>query len=186
MEEVELCLEMAKEAMTNALSRVNGELLKIRAGKAMPQILDGLMVDYYGNMTPINQVASINTPDAKTIVVKPWEKTLIPDLERVILNSDLGLNPQSDGETIRIFIPALTEERRIMLVKHAKNEAEKGRISLRNARHEAFHSLKDLKDEGVSEDDIKRGETKVAEMIKESGEKIDQILAQKEQDIMTV
>ena len=122
MEEVELCLEMARESMENALSHVMGELQKIRAGKAAPQILDGLRVDYYGSSTPINQVASVNTPDSKTIVVKPFEKTLIPDLEKAIVNSDLGLNPQNDGETIRIFIPPLTEERRINLVKHAKRE----------------------------------------------------------------
>jgi len=152
----------------------------------VPQILDGLKVDYYGSPTPINQVAAVNTPDSKTIVVKPFEKTLIPELEKVIMNSDLGLNPQNDGEIIRIFIPPLTEERRINLVKHAKNEVEQSRISLRNARHDAFHSLKDLKNEGVSEDEIKRGEGLVDDMIKEFSEKIDDLLAQKEQDIMTI
>ena len=186
MEELELCLEMAQEAMDKALAHLKGELSKIRAGKAVPQILDGLKVDYYGSATPINQVASVNTPDSKTIVVKPFEKSLIPEIEKVIMGSDLGLNPQNDGDMIRIFIPPLTEERRITLAKHAKHEAEQGKISLRNTRHDAFHSLKDLKDEGVSEDDIKRGEGKVDEMIKEFGEKIDELLAQKEQDIMTV
>ena len=186
MEDLELCLEMAKEAMENALVHLKGELAKIRAGKAVPQVLDGLKVDYYGTATPVNQVASINTPDSKTIVVKPFEKSLIPEIEKAIMGSDLGLNPQNDGELIRIFIPPLTEERRITLAKHAKNEAEQGKISLRNTRHDAFHSLKDLKNEGVSEDDIKSAEGQIDEMIKEFGEKIDELLALKEQDIMTV
>ena len=186
MEEIQLVLDLAREAMEKAFQHVKGELLKVRAGKAMPQILDGLMVNYYGNPTPINQVASVNAPDPRSILVKPWEKTLIPELEKAILNSDLGLNPQNDGELIRIFIPPLTEERRVTLVKHARGEAEQGRISIRNARHEAIHTIKDLKDEGVSEDDIKRGEDQVQELTKEYSEKIDSFLAQKEQDIMTV
>ncbi len=186
MEEVDLCLELAREAMEKSVTHLKGELLKVRAGKAVPQILDGLKIDYYGTSTPVNQVASVNTPDSKTILVKPFEKSLIPEIEKVITNSDLGLNPQNDGEVIRIFIPPLTEERRITLVKHAKNETELGKISLRNARHDAIHALKDLKNEGVSEDEIKRGESKVDEMIKQFGEKIDELLSKKEQDIMTV
>lgn len=183
---MELCLEMAREAMDKALSHLKGELSKIRAGKAMPQILDGLKVDYYGSATPINQVASVNTPDSKTILVKPFEKSLIVEIQKAIMGSDLGLNPQNDGDSIRIFIPPLTEERRITLAKQAKHEAEQGKVSLRNTRHDAFHSLKDLKNEGVSEDDIKRAEGKVDEMVKEYGDKIDEVLSQKERDIMTV
>lgn len=186
MEEIELVLDMAREQMQKAVQYVKGELGKIRAGKAMPQLLDGLMVEYYGNPTPINQVASINTPDGRTIIVKPWEKNMIPEIEKSILASDLGLNPQNDGELIRIFIPPLTEDRRKNLVKHAKQEAEQGKISLRNARHEAINNLKELKNEGVSEDEVKRGEDKINEFTTEYNNKIDDILVKKEKDIMTV
>ena len=186
MEEIELFLEEAREHMEKSLKHVQHELGKVRAGKAVPQILDDLKVEYYGNPTPINQVASINTPDARTIVVKPWEKAIIPDIEKAIQASDLGLNPQSDGETIRIFIPPLTEERRITLVKHARHEAELGKISVRNVRKETNDSLKKLQKEGVSEDDVKRGEEKVQELTNDFTHKIDDILAQKEEDIMTV
>ena len=186
MEEIELFLEEAKDHMDKALKHVQHELGKVRAGKAVPQILDDLKVAYYGNPTPINQVASINTPDARTIVVKPWEKSLIPDLEKAIQASDLGLNPQSDGETLRIFIPPLTEERRLNLVKHARHEAELGKVSVRNVRKDINDSLKKLQKEGVSEDDVKRGEDKVQELTNDYSKKIDDILAQKEEDIMTV
>jgi len=186
MEEIDLFLEDAKEQMDKALKHVQHELGKVRAGKAVPQILDDLRVEYYGNSTPINQVASVNTPDARTIVVKPWEKNIIPDIEKVIQASDLGLNPQSDGETIRIFIPPLTEERRLTLVKHARNEAEVGKISLRNVRKETNDSLKQLQKEGVSEDEVKRGEEKVQNLTNDYTKKIEDILAQKEEDIMTV
>jgi len=186
MEDIQLLLDMVKESMEDSLTHLKNALQKIRAGKAMPQILDGLMVEYYGNSTPLNQVASVNTPDPRTILVKPWEKTLISEIEKTILNSDLGLNPQNDGESIRIFIPALTEERRMTLVKHAKNEAEQGKISIRNARHEVLHNLKELKNEGVSEDDIKRGEESVENLTKEFADKMNAFLDQKEKDIMTV
>jgi len=128
MEEIDLYLEEAKELMEKALHHVHVSFGKIRAGKAMPSMLDGLMVEYYGNPTPINQVASINTPDAKSIIIKPWEKTIIPDIEKSIINSDLGLNPQNDGEIIRLNIPPLSEERRQQLVKQTHHEAEVGKI----------------------------------------------------------
>ena len=126
----------------------------------MPNMLDGLMVDYYGNSTPINQVASINTQDARTLVIKPWEKNLISEIEKAIINSDLGLNPSSDGELIRINIPALTEERRIDLAKQAKNEAEHGKVSLRAIRKEANDSLRKLLKEHVSEDEVKNAKNR--------------------------
>ena len=121
MEEVDFFLEHAVETMGKSLARLSQELTKIRAGKAMPNMLDALNVDYYGNSTPVHQVASITTPDARTLIIKPWEKAMIGEIEKAIVNSDLGLNPQNDGEIVRINIPALTEERRIILVKQAKS-----------------------------------------------------------------
>jgi len=186
MEEIELYLEEAKELMEKALHHVHVSFGKIRAGKAMPSMLDGLMVEYYGNPTPINQVASINTPDAKSIVIKPWEKSIIPEVERAIINSDLGLNPQNDGEIIRLNIPPLSEERRQQLVRQVHNEAENGKISLRNIRKSTNDNLKQLLKEHVSEDDIKKGEDKVQKLTHDFSVKIDELLAVKEKDILTV
>ncbi len=186
MEEIQFFLDEAKEMMEKAMDHVVTELAKIRAGKASPAMLDTVRVEYYGNLTPLNQMASVNSLDARTLVIKPWEKTVIADIEKAILNSDLGVNPQNDGEQIIISIPALTEERRIQLVKQAKHEGEQGKISIRNARHEVLHGIKDLKEEGVSEDDIKKGEEKVQELTDQYGTKIDDLISKKEEDILTV
>jgi len=186
MEEIDLVLEQAKELMEKAIQHTKSELQKIRAGKASPSMLDGLMVDYYNNDTPINQVASISTPDARSIIIKPWEKNVIGEIERAIINSDLGFTPQNDGEIVRINIPPLTEERRISLTKQAKTEAEDGKISIRNARKDANDQLKQLQKEGISEDDVKRGEEKVQNLTNEFTKKIDDILEHKEKEIMTV
>lgn len=185
-EDVKFYLDHAEELMDKSIDHTRLGLQKLRAGKAMPNMLDDLKIEYYGNPTPIGQVASINTPDARTIVVKPWEKNLISEIERAIINSDLGLNPQNDGELIRINIPPLSEERRILLVKHAKNEAEKGKISIRNARKEANDHLKQLQKDGVSEDLIKKAEIDVQKLTDDYSHKIDQLLAKKEEEIMTV
>ncbi|MEM6842415.1 MAG: ribosome recycling factor [Bacteroidota bacterium] len=186
VEEIELYLDEAKELMEQSVTHVQQEFRKIRAGKATPNMLDGLMVEYYGNMTPINQVASITTPDARTIMVKPWEKNLVSELERAIINSDLGLNPQNDGELIRLNIPPLTEERRQQLVKQAKNEAENGKISVRNVRKDTNDNIKALLKENVSEDEVKRGEDKVQELTDQYTGKIDSTFQAKEKEIMTV
>lgn len=186
MEEIQMYLDEANEKMGNALKHLIVELGKIRAGKAMPGMLDGIKVEYYGAPTPLNQVASINTPDARTLMIKPWEKTIIHDIERAIINSDLGFNPQNDGENVIINVPALTEERRRDLVKQVKNEGENGKVSIRNARHEVLHDIKGLKEEGISEDDIKRGEEKVQEITDEHSKKIDEVIGHKEEEIMTV
>ena len=186
MEEIEFYLEKAKEMMLKAVNHTIAEFGKIRAGKAMPNMLDGIMVSYYGNVTPIDQVATINTPDARTLAIKPWEKTLIQDIERAIINSNLGLNPQNDGEMIRINMPTLTEERRVQLVKHAKNEAENGRISVRNDRKHTMDQLKNLLKENASEDDVKRAEDKAQELTSQYIKKIDDLLETKEKEIMTV
>ncbi len=161
MEDTEFYIEHARELMEKTLSHTNGTLAKIRAGKAMPNMLDGIMVEYYGNPTPINQVASINSQDARTLVIKPWEKSIVSEVERSIINSDLGLNPQSDGELIRINIPALTEERRVDLVKQARLEAEHGRVSIRSIRKDANDHLRKLVKEHVSEDEVRHAEDQV-------------------------
>lgn len=186
MEEIEIYLETAKEMMEKAVQHTKEALTKIRAGKASPSMLDSIQVEYYGTMTPLSQVASVTTPDARTISVKPWEKTIIPEIEKAIINSDLGLNPQNDGELIRINVPALTEERRQMLVKQAKQEAENGKVSIRNARKDTNDLLRKLKNDGISEDAIKNSEIDVQELTDKYSANIDTILAAKETDIMTV
>jgi len=186
MEDIEFYIEHAKELMDKALQHTNGALAKIRAGKAMPNMLDGLMVAYYGNPTPINQVATINSQDARTLLIKPWEKSIVGEIERAIINSDLGLNPQNDGELIRINIPALTEERRVELVKFARNEAEHGRVSIRNIRKDANDHLKKLLKEHVSEDNVRDAEDEVQILTNQYTSKIEDLLKKKEEDIMTV
>jgi ribosome recycling factor len=186
MEELEFYIEEAQDHMEKSLLHVSHMLAKIRAGRAMPSMLDGIMVEYYGNPTPINQVASINTPDAKSLAIKPWEKTMISEIEKAIINSDLGLNPQNDGEIVRLNIPPLTEERRKDLVKQSRNEAEHGRVSVRNVRKDANDNIKKLLKEHVSEDAVKKAETRIQELTDEYVKKIDELLAKKEDDIMTV
>lgn len=188
MEEIDLYLDNAKEMMDGAVDHAKHDLAKIRAGKAMPSMLDGLMVEYYGTMTPINQVASISTPDARTIFLKPWEKTIIGDIEKAIINSDLGFNPQNDGENIIISVPQLTEERRVQLVKQAKAVTENGKVSIRNARKEANDDLRKLlkEGEGVSEDLVKNAEDDVQALTDKYVKTMDSLLEHKEKDIMTV
>ena len=186
MEEIEIYLETAKEMMDKAVQHTRDALSKIRAGKASPSMLDSIQVDYYDTMTPLNQVASVTTPDARTISIKPWEKTIIPEIEKAIMNSDLGLNPQNDGELIRISVPALTEERRQLLVKQARQEAENGKVSIRNIRKDTNDSVKKLKGDGVSEDAIKNAEVDIQELTDKHTSEIDTILTSKEEDIMTV
>ena len=159
MEEIELYLDEAKTQMNKALQHVGQELGKIRAGKANPSMLDGILVSYYGTNTPLNQVSSLTTPDARTIFIKPWEKGMIPEIEKAILTANLGLNPQNDGQQVIINIPMLTEERRKQLVKQVGHECEHGRISIRTVRKETNEELKRIK--GVSEDDVKNAEERV-------------------------
>lgn len=185
-EEIQMYLDETDDNMKKAVSHVSDEFKKIRAGKAQPNMLDGLLVDYYGNSTPINQVSSITTPDARTVLIKPWERKMVNEIERAIINSDLGLNPQNDGEVIRLNIPPLTEERRKNLVKQAKNEAETGKISVRNIRKDANESIKKLLKESTSEDDVKEGEDKVQELTNNYIAKIDSLFEEKEKEIMTI
>ena len=186
MEDIDFYLEQAEEMMDKAVKHLSGELTRIRAGKATPNMLDGVEVEYYGAMSPLNQIASVTTPDARTLAVKPWEAKMIPEIERAIINSDLGLNPQNDGELIRINIPALTEERRLALVKQAKAEAENSKVSVRNVRKDVNDSLKNLLKEGMSEDAVKGAEEEVQKITDKHVELIDKLLAHKEKDIMTV
>ena len=186
MEEIELYLEEARDHMVKAVNHVAHELTKIRAGKASPSIFDGVQVSYYGAMTPLSQVSSITIPDARTIFIKPWEKNIIQEIEKAIINSDLGLAPQNNGEIIILTIPALTEERRLQLVKNAKAECETGKISIRSVRKETNESLRKLQKEGASEDEIKRAEEQVQKFTDGYSTKIDELLSKKEVDIMKV
>lgn len=181
-----MILDMAEESMTKAINFTKAELSKIRAGRASAQMLDGISIDYYGVPSPLNQVSSITTPDARTIALRPFEKGILGNIERAIINSNIGLNPANDGETIRLNIPPLTEERRFDLVKRAKAELETARINIRRVRQESNDELKKLKDEGISEDAIKIGEDRVQKLTDEFVLKAEQILAAKEKDIMSV
>jgi ribosome recycling factor len=186
MDEIELFLELAQDTMDKAIKHLNIELSKIRAGKASPSMLDGIQVEYYGMMSPIQNVASITTPDARTIAIKPFEKKMIGELEKAIRNSNLGLNPANDGENIRLNIPPLTEERRRDLVKKVKGEIETAKVNIRNIRQDTNNGIRKLEKDGVSKDEIKIGEERVQKLTDGFVVKIEQILAAKEQDIMSV
>jgi ribosome recycling factor len=179
-------LQDAQATMEKAILHCESELTKIRAGKASAGMLDGIMVDYYGNPTPLSQVASINTPDARTLLIQPWEKALLVPIERAIMEANIGINPQNDGIIIRLVVPPLTEERRKDLVKKVKEEAERGRITVRNIRKDANERVKKLKGESVSDDEIKTGEAEVQKITDAYIVKIDKHAEIKEKDIMTV
>ena len=185
-EELDLIFQEATDQMDAAISHLKDELAKIRAGKASPAMLGGVMVEYYGAMTPLSQVSNINTPDARTISVQPWEKSILQDIERAIMNSNLGLNPQNNGEMIMINIPPLTEERRLGLVKQSKAEGENAKVSIRNARKDANDEIKKLKNDGLPEDAQKDAEEEVQSLTNKYSTKVDDIVAAKEKDIMTV
>lgn len=185
-EEVELILEDAEDRMNRSLKHLESELTKIRAGRANVNMVDGVSIDYYGSMTPLNQVANINTPDARTIAIQPWEKTMIDPIEKAILAANLGLTPMNNGEIIRINIPILTEQRRQELVKQVKNEGENGKVSVRNIRREANEHLKQLLKEGLSEDEQKNAEKDVQDLTDKFVKKVDDTIEAKEKDIMTI
>ncbi len=186
MEEIELYLDDAKDTMEKALKHLAIELTKIRAGKASAQMLDGIQVEYYGSLTPLNQVASVNTPDARTIVVKPFERKVIGDIEKAIRNSNLGLAPNNDGELIRLSIPPLTEERRRDLVKKVKQEVEVAKVNVRNIRKDTNEDIRKLTKEGVSEDAVKVGEERVQKLTDAFIARIDETFVAKEKDILVV
>lgn len=185
-ETIESTMQLGKEALEHAVEHFKFELTKIRAGKASPSMLNGIMVEYYGNPTPLNQVSNVSTPDSKTISIQPWEKNMLGPIEQAIFAANLGLTPMNDGEFVRISIPPLTEERRRQLVKQAKGLAEDSKVSLRNSRHKMIDFIKKEVKNGYPEDAGKRRESEVEEMIKEYTEKIELLLEAKEKDVMTV
>lgn len=178
--------DKAKVAMDKAISHLEVELSKVRAGKANPSMLDNIYVDYYGNRTPLAQVANVNTQDARTLVIQPWEKSMLDPIAKAIHESNLGLNPQNDGVIIRISVPPLTEERRKDLVKTAKAEAENCKVAIRTIRKEANEEIKNSKKNGVTEDEIKEGEKGIQALTDQYGIKTDKHLEIKEKEIMTV
>jgi ribosome recycling factor len=184
--ETKACLEKHKAQMENAIAHFEKELTKVRAGKASPQMLQGLVVNYYGTPTPVEQVASVNTPDPKTINIQPWEKNMLKEIEKAILAANLGFTPQNTGEIIRINVPPLTEERRKELVKKAKEESEKAKVAIRNIRRDGNEEAKKLEKTGLSEDMRKDLEKDMQDLTNKFIEKSDQILAAKEKDILTI
>ncbi|KQC32078.1 MULTISPECIES: ribosome recycling factor [Nonlabens] len=182
-EEVDFVLDSAKEDMDKAIAHLEKSLLNIRAGKASPAMLGGVMVDYYGSQTPLSRVANVNTPDARTISVQPWEKGLIPEIEKGIMIANLGLNPMNNGESVIINVPVLTEERRVQLAKQAKAESEEAKIGVRNDRKVAMNELKKL---DISEDLLKNAEDDVQKLTDKYIAKIDEMFVVKEKEIMTV
>ena len=186
MNDVNHYLNPAEEKMEMAVEYLDEALAHIRAGKANPKILDGIRVDYYGSAAPISNVANISVPDARTIAITPWEKSMFKVIEKAIINSELGITPEDNGEVIRISIPPLTEERRKALVKQSKNEAEQAKISVRNARRDAIEGLKKAIKDGMPEDVEKDAEAKVQKIHDRFMKRIDEIFAAKEKEILTV
>jgi ribosome recycling factor len=185
-EDVELIIEETRDRMQKALEHLEHELARLRAGRATPALLDGITVDYYGVNSPLSQVSNINTPDAKTILIQPWEKNMLGIIEKAIMAANIGLQPVNNGEVIRINIPPLTEERRHQLVKQVRNEGETAKISVRNARKWANDELKQLLKDGLPEDTEIDAADKVQEMTHEFNNKVDKVMVMKEKDVMTV
>jgi ribosome recycling factor len=185
-EELDLIIEDSQDSMEKAISHLESELIKIRAGKATPNIIDGIVVDYYGNPTPINQVGNISVADARTLTIQPWEKNMLQPIERAIIAANIGLNPQNDGHMIRLFLPPLTEERRRDLVKKAQNEGEQSKVAIRSIRREAMEHVKKLQKNGLSEDITKDAEARIQELTDRFINLVDKHLGTKEKEIMTV
>ncbi|UCH14849.1 MAG: ribosome recycling factor [Bacteroidales bacterium] len=185
-EEVKFCIDEASEKMNKAIHHLQDELMRIRAGKATTALLDGITVDYYSVLTPLNQVSNLSTPDAKTIIIQPWDKTMIEPIEKAIMQANIGLNPVNNGELIRIVVPPLTEERRKEIVKQIKSMGENTKVSIRNARRDANEELKKLQKDGLSEDLEKDAENEVQDMTNDFTKKIDDMVESREKDIMTI
>lgn len=185
-EELNFLWDAAVEGMDRAIGHLERELQKLRAGKANPQMLDSVKVDYYGTMTKLSQISNINTPDPRSIVIQPWEKNMLGPIEKAIMAANLGFNPQNDGILIRVIVPPLTEERRRDLVKKSKEEAENSKVGIRSARREAIDDAKKLQKEGVSEDLVKKFESDIQELTNKYIAKVDKLFEAKEADIMTI
>lgn len=186
MKDVKEFLQEAEDSMNMAVEYLDETLQHIRAGKASTKLLDGIRVDYYGSQVPISNVANVSVPDARTIAITPWEKSMFREIEKAIINSELGITPENNGEVIRLSIPPLTEERRKALVKQSKGEAENAKVSVRNARREAIEGLKKEIKNGMSEDVEKDAEAKVQKLHDNFIKKIDAVFAEKEKEILTV
>jgi ribosome recycling factor len=186
MEEINLYLDDAKDSMQKAIKHTELELSKIRAGKASPNMFDGLMVEYYGTSTPLAQVATVSVPEPRSITIKAYEKSMVTTIEKAIRDSNMGFNPQNDGDVIRINIPPLTEERRRDLVKQTKAEGESGKVRIRKIRQETNDELKKLLKDGASEDEIKKAEEVVQALTNETSTKLEALIAAKEKELMTV
>lgn len=186
MKEVKEYLQEAEDAMEMAVDYLDDTLQHIRAGKASTKLLDGIRVDYYGTKSPISNVANVSVPDARTIAITPWEKSMFREIEKAIINSELGITPENNGEVIRLSIPPLTEERRKQLVKQSKGEAENAKVSVRNARREAIEGLKKEIKNGLSEDSEKDAENEIQKLHDKYIKKIDSVFAEKEKEILTV
>ena len=184
--EVKEYLNKAEEAMQGAVMYLEDTLSHIRAGKASAKLIDGIRVEYYGSLAPISNVANVSVPDARTIAITPWEKSMFKEIEKAIINSDLGINPENNGEVIRLNIPPLTEERRKQLVKQCKAEAENAKVSVRNARRDTIDKLKKEVKNGLSEDVEKDAENEVQKLHDKYIKEIDQVFAEKEKEILTV
>lgn len=185
-EEINMLLEIAKEAMEHSIDHLQNELIKVRTGKASSAMLSGLMVSYYGSPTPLNQVANVASSDARTLIIQPWEKGMIQPIEKAIFEANLGVTPQNDGEVIRISIPPLTEERRKDLVKTAKALAEDAKVGVRGARHKGMDGVKAAVKNGYPEDLGHDKEVFIQNMTNDFGKKIDALVVAKEKDIMTI
>lgn len=185
-EDVALTLELAEDSMKKAINHLETELTKIRAGKANPQMVDGIMVDYYGSPTPINQVGNISVMDARTLSIQPWEKNMLQPIERAIIAANIGITPQNDGNLIRLFLPPLTEERRRELVKRSQGEGEHSKVSIRNIRRDAIEHIKKAQKNGLSEDAAKDAEDDIQALTDRYIAIVDKHLASKEKDIMAV
>lgn len=185
-EDLEFIIEDSQDSMNKAINHLETELVKIRAGKATPNIVDGIVVDYYGSPTPINQVGNVSVADARTLTIQPWEKNMLQPIERAIIAANIGINPQNDGNMIRLFLPPLTEERRKELVKRAQNEGEHSKVAIRSIRREAMEQIKKLQKNGLSEDVSKDAETRVQEITDRYINMVEKHLGTKEKEIMTV
>jgi len=186
MSDVKTVLDNSKSLMDKAISHLEAELQKVRAGKANPVMLENVMVDYYGSKVPISNTASVNTQDARTLIIQPWEKTMLTPIEKAIQMANLGFNPQNDGVIIRIVVPPLTEERRKELTKTARSLGEDAKVAVRNIRKDSMESIKNLKKNGLPEDEAKDAEAKIQNITDGSVVKIDKHIEQKEKEIMTV
>jgi ribosome recycling factor len=185
-EELDFVFDEAEERMGNAIVHLERELGKLRAGKANPQMLDSVRVDYYGTLTSLSQVSNINTPDPRSIVIQPWEKNMLAPIEKAIMAANLGFNPQNDGTLIRVLVPPLTEERRRDLVKKAKTEAEATKVSIRNIRRDGIDAGKKLEKEGLPEDLVKKFESNIQDLTNKYIGRVDKLIEIKESDIMTI